>query len=164
MVYGNRQYSVGIIPAECCRSPGTTTGFEAWEHSTGVGRDEHIWSCPVTLTGIRTFWAAAAIKNQDIAGDDWDGAYLHAPLLDKPVFAILPDECVPLEVRANFRRPCRRLINAAYGGTRAGHDFDKFAREILEKKGWNSLALWDAEPAIYVRDNQTLGSTSGQGH
>ncbi len=151
VVYGNKQYTVDF-DAMC--------EMERWTPSKGVLPGEVIWSAPPSLQSVRVWWLAAVMKGHVIHGGDWEGAYLHAPLKGSPTAAILPPETVPEDIAAKFRRPCRILRKAAYGGVRSGHDFDKFARDKLREANWLSLRDVDSEPSIYIRDKPRGGKRS----
>ena len=88
----------------------------------------------------------------DISYEDFVTAYLQASMGGDPVFAILPNEAVPADVRERFRRPVRQVLRAAYGQKRAGHDYEGYADETFAGWGWKSMRDHGSnESSIYAR-------------
>ena len=89
--------------------------------------------------------------NYEITFDDLVAAYLHVELRGDPVVCTLPIECQTPEER-RMVDPCRRLLKAPYGLTRAGHDFSAWAEGLFDGMKWTNARSFDVEPSAYVRN------------
>ena len=85
----------------------------------------------------------------DISYEDFvEQACLQAQQRGDPVFAILPNEAIPADVRERFRRPVRQVLRAAYGQKRAGHDYEGYADETFAQ-----ASMLRAQALMWINSN-----------
>ena len=131
-----------------------TYGNQQLQHEwlvSGVLHDEILWSMPPSLRFMRLWYVAMTLMNYEITFDDLVAAYLHAELRGDPVVCTLPIECQSPEER-KMKDPCRRLLKASYGLTRAGHDYSAWAESLFDGMKWTNARSFDVEPSAYVRN------------
>ena len=126
-------------------------------YTTGVYKDESLWTAPPSLVAVKAFVLAATLMGLTISVEDFKAAYLTAPLRGPPVYLILPAEVRELAGRYHegwktMKKPCARARRAAYGQKRAGHDYEAFVDAEMMKAGWRSLREFESEPCLYLRD------------
>lgn len=126
-------------------------GNRIWNFEGKSTLDDNLTMFPVTLPAIRTAIAATLVNGGELEQCDLDNAYLHAQLEGPSTYITLPPQAIPSEWK-ELKNPVVQLKKALYGLPRAGHDWDKYAHNLLVQDGWTPLL--EVEPRIYVRQTE----------
>jgi len=112
---------------------------------------EGLESTPISLEGLRMLIFQSCALGHTLFAGDVTGAYLETKLGQgaPEIWVEVPEQLRKLKSKwARMNCPMVQLIKALYGLPRAGHDWDRYMRSILAKKGWEPL---DNMNSIYAK-------------